>query len=223
MRYRPVSPHTFQILSGLSGVVGVILLGVSFAINQPPPVNATTADLMAYGRANFAHILWGAWLQAVGPVLIVAFAFALVHLADAANRLAGWMTFFGAAVLMTVSLIEITFYISALQPTPDVMPYVGLSLIASSQHLYFMIAAPALFAPLGFVLVRSSVLPRAFCYLALLLAALFAGLGIRYMLVLTLPLWVTAVGGVQAAWWLAAAITLVFRGPLEQTLSLQSQ
>jgi hypothetical protein len=213
MSYRPLSPRSFQLLSGLSGVVGVMMLGVSFAINQAPPVNATVAELMAYGRANFEHILWGAWLQAVGPVLIVAFAIALVHLAGAIQRLSGWMTLFGATVLMTVSLIEITFYIGALQPTPDVMPYVALSLIASSQHLYFMIAAPALFAPLGFVLVRSSVLPRAFGYFALLLAALFAALGARYMLVLTLPLQVTAIGAVQAVWWLAAAITLMVRRP----------
>jgi hypothetical protein len=214
MSYRPLSPRSFQVLSGLSGVVGVMMLGISFAINQAPPVNATVAELMAYGRANFAHILWGAWLQAVGPVLIVAFAMALVHLAGATQRVAGWMTLFGATVLMTVSLIEITFYISALQPTPDAMPYVALSLIASSQHLYFMIAAPALFAPLGFILVRSSVLPRAFGYFALLLAALFATLGARYMLVLTLPLRVTAVGAVQVVWWLAAAITLMFRRPI---------
>jgi hypothetical protein len=83
-----------------------------------------------------------------------------------------------------------------------------------------MIAAPALFAPLGFVLVRSSVLPRAFGYFALLLAALFAALGVRYMLVLTLPLWVTAIGAVQAVWWLAAAITLIVRRPFPAVVSV---
>ena len=211
MGYRPMSQRSIQVLGGLSGVIGVVLLGLSFAINQAPPVNATSAELMEFGRANFSHILWGAWLQAVGPVLIVGFALALVHLSDATQRLAGWMTLFGATVLMMVSLIEVAFYISALQPVPGVMPSVALSLIASSQHLYFMVAAPALFAPLGLILVRSSVLPRAFGYCALLLAAVFAVLGVRYMLVLTLPLWVTAIGGVQAVWWLAAAITLVFR------------
>ena len=151
-------------------------------------------------------------MQAVGPVLIVLFAFALVHLAGATLRLAGWMTFFGATVLMTVSLIEITFYIAALNLDPPPMPFISLRLIYAVQHLYFIVAAPSLFLPLGIVLVRSSVLPRAFGYLALLLAAAFAALGVAYLLTMMLPAPVTAFAGVQALWWLAAAITLMFRG-----------
>lgn len=82
-------------------------------------------------------------MQAVGPVLIVLFAFALVHLAGATERLVGWMTLFGATILMTVSLIEVTFYISALNPDPVTMPSISLKLISAVQHLYFMVAAPA--------------------------------------------------------------------------------
>lgn len=55
-------------------------------------------------------------------------------------------------------------------------------------------------------------LPRVFGYLALLLAAAFAGLGVIFMLRLALPDAVTAFGGVQALWWLAAAVTLIVRG-----------
>lgn len=203
--------QSYCILSGLSGVAGVVLLIVSFAINNGPPSGATSAELVKFGEENYAHILWGAWMQAVGPVLIVLFAFALVHLASATQRLAGWMTLFGATILMTVSLIEVTFYISALNPDPPVMPSISLKLISAVQHLYFIVAAPALFLPLGIVLVGSPVLPRLFGYLALLLATAFAALGIIFMLRLTLPDAVTAFGGVQALWWLAAAITLIIR------------
>ena len=199
------------IFSGLAGVIGVVLLALSFAINAGPPTNATSAELIKFGRDNYANILWGAWLQAVGPVLIVFFAFALVHLADATQQVAGWMTFFGATILMTVSLVEITFYISALHADPTTMPYISLVLISAVQHLYFIVAAPSLFLPLGVVLLRSAVLPRLFGYLALVLAAAFAALGAVYMLRLTLPASVTAFAGVQALWWLAAAITLVAR------------
>ena len=150
-------------------------------------------------------------MQAVGPVLIVLFAFSLVHLAGATQRLAGWMTFFGAAILMTVSLIEITFYISALHTDPTTMPYISLVLISAVQHLYFIVAAPSLFFPLGIVLLRSRVLPRLFGYFALALAAIFVTLGAVYMLRLTLPGFVLAFGGVQALWWLTAAITLIVR------------
>jgi hypothetical protein len=203
--------RSFCILSGLSGVAGVVLLIVSFAINSGPPPDATSADLVKFGQQNYANILWGAWMQAVGPVLIVLFAFALVHLAGARQRLVGWMTFFGATILMTVSLIEVTFYISALNPDPAMMSSISLKLISAVQHLYFIVAAPALFLPLSIVLVSSPILPRLFGYLALILATAFAALGVIFLLRLTLPDAVTAFGGVQALWWLAAAITLIVR------------
>jgi hypothetical protein len=203
--------RSFCVFSGLAGVSGVVLLIVSFVINAGPPENATSAELINFGERNYARILCGAWLQAVGPVLIVLFAFSLVHLAQATQRLAGWMTLFGATTLMCVSLIEITFYISALHPDPAVMPSISLGLISAVQHLYFIVAAPALFLPLGIVLLRSSILPRLFGYLALLLAIAFAALGVIFLLTLTLPAGVTACAGVQALWWLASALTLIGR------------
>jgi len=206
-----ISKRLFCILSGLSGIVGVVLLMVSFAIAIPPPADATRAELVKFGQQHFAGILWGAWLQAVSPVFIVLFAFSLVHLAGATQRLTGWMTLFGATVLTMVSLIEITYYISALFPDPEVMTSISLRVISAVQHLYFIVAAPALFLPLGFVLVTSQILPRLFGYLALLLAATFAALGIAFLLTLMLPSAVTAFAGVQGLWWLGASITLVAR------------
>ena len=205
------SKRSLRILGGLAGAVGVVLLGLSFAINTGPPPNPTSAELMKFGQDNYAKILWGSWLQAVGPVLIVLFAFSLVHLAGAAQRIAGWMTFFGATILMTVSLVEITFYIGALHTDPAVMPYISLALISAVQHLYFIVAAPSLFFPLGIVLLGSAVLPRVFGYLALVLAGIFAVLGFTFMLRLILPNYVTAFAGVQALWWFAAAIALISR------------
>jgi len=206
-----IAKRSFCILSGLSGIVGVALLMVSFGIAIPPPVGATRAEMVQFGQQHYAGVLWGAWLQAVGPVFIVLFAFSLVHLAGATQRLAGWMTLFGATVLMTVSLIEITYYIGALFPDPEEMTLISLKVISAVQHLYFIVAAPALFLPLGIVLVTSRILPRLFGYLALLLAATFAALGVAFLLTLMLPGAVTAFAGVQGLWWLGASITLVAR------------
>jgi hypothetical protein len=204
-----MSIKLFRRLSGLSGIIGVILLGISFTINPGPPANTTTAQLMAFANQNFTSILWGAWLQAVGPLLIVLFAFALVSLAGATTRLAGWMTLFGGAILMTVSLVEITFYMGTLYATTT--KFVSLDLIHAVQHLYFIVAAPSLFLPLGAVLLGSAVLPRVFGYLALALGAAFAILGVVFLSSLTLPATVLASAGIQAFWWLAAAITLIVR------------
>jgi hypothetical protein len=142
MRKSLISQRSFCILSGLSGIVGVALILLSFNINPGPPPDAAGPELMKFGEQHYVSVLWGAWLQAVGPLLIVLFAFSLVQLAGATQRLSGWMTFFGGTILMTVILIEITFYISALHPDPAMIPSISLVFISAVQHLYFIAAAP---------------------------------------------------------------------------------
>jgi hypothetical protein len=206
-----VSRRAFCLLSGISGILGVAMLVASFSINPGLPGDAPVPAMIEFARQHYAGELWGAWLQAVGPVFIVLFALALVHLAGATRRLAGWMTIFGATTLMTVSLIEITFYISGMFVVPEMMPAISIKLVYAVQHLYFMVAAPALFFPLGIVLLGSDVLPRVFGYCAVLLAIGFAAAGAIFMLTLRLPDAVAAAGSVQPIWWLAAAITLMLR------------
>jgi hypothetical protein len=197
--------------AAVSGLVGTCMIGISFAINTGPPAGASGAQLTAFGQQHHDAILWGAWLQAVGPVLIVVFAFAIVVLAGATARLAGWMTLFGAATLMTVSLIEITGYLGTLQTSPATMPATSLALIHSVQHLWFIVGAPTVWLPLGLVVLGSGVLPRILGYLALVLAAGYAVAGVVTLGELTVPAAVLISAGVPALWWLAAAGTLLRR------------
>ena len=197
--------------AAVSGLAGTCMIGISFAINTGPPAGASGAQLTAFGQQHYDTILWGSWLQAVGPVLIVVFALAVVVLAGATARLAGWMTLFGAATLMTVSLVEITGYIGALQPSPATMAEISYALIHSVQHLYFIVAAPAVFLPLGLVILGSAVLPRILGYLAIVLAAGYALAGAVTLLDSTLPAAVQISAGVPTLWYLAAAGTLIIR------------
>lgn len=213
-----MSRPVFRYLTAGSGIAGVIMPIVSFSINPGPPLNATAEELAAFGRQYFTSILWGAWLQAVGPVLIVVFAIALVDLAGAMTRFSGWMTLFGAATLMTVSLVEISFYIGALFTEPAVVGPLSLALIHADQHLYFIVGAPALFVPLGAVLLGSSPLPRIFGYLAVALGIAFAIAGVAFLTTLILPVPVQAFAGVQTLWWLGAAFSLIV-----QTRRLRSE
>jgi len=207
--------------AAVSGLAGTCMIGVSFAINNGPPAGASSAQLTAFGQQHHDAILWGAWLQAVGPALIAVFALAVVVLAGATARLAGWMTLFGTATLMTVSLIEITGYIGTLQPSPATMFGTSLALIHSVQHLYFIVAAPAVFLPLGLVILGSAVLPRILGYLALVLAAGYALAGVLTLLDLTVPAAVQiSAGVVPALWWLAAAGTLLTRAREPSTAGL---
>jgi hypothetical protein len=216
-----MSRQSLAILAALSGIAGPLMLGLSFGINdQSPPNNATAAQMLEFGHQHFASILWGAWLQAVSPALIVLFALAIVVMAGATTRLAGWMTMFGAGTLMTVSLFEVTFYIGALEGPSGSLANDSLGLIHAVQHLYFIIAAPALFLPLGVVILTSAVLPRILGYLALVLGVGFAALGVGFLYSLTLPGPVTAVAFLQALWWWAAAVTLIVRTLRERKQNL---
>jgi len=198
--------------AAVSGLVGTCMLGISFAINTGPPAGASSAEVAAFGQQHHDAILWGSWLQAVGPVLIAVFALAVVMLAGATARLAGWMTLFGATTLMTVSLIEITGYIGTVHTSPATMPGTSLALIHSVQHLWFIVGAPALWLPLGLIILGSGVLPRILGYLALVLAAGYVLAGVFTLFDLTVPPAVQIFAGVlPALWWLAAAGTLFIR------------
>jgi len=208
-----MATRRFRILSALCGVLGVSMVIVSFNLNPGPPANASTTQVMAWGRQYLDSIMLGSWLQAVGSFLSVVFAVAIVHMAGATTRFWGVMTVFGCIVLVGVSLLEVTFYLGAVQGgvsgnTTTVS--VSLDLIKTAQRLFPMLAAPAVFFPLGAVILDSRVLPPALGYLSLVLAGAFAVSGVVYLFAPLLAV-VVALSIIQGVWFLAAAITLLVR------------
>ena len=215
-----MSIRLFRILTALCGMLGVIMLIPSFIINPGPPPNPTVAQLIAFGNQYHNSILIGAWLQAVSPFLIILFAIAIVHLAGATTRLMGWMTLFGGSILVMTSLVEVTFYLSAVNGNSATTGLISLDLISAVQHLFTMVAAPAVFLPLGVVILGSRVLPHVFGYLAFVLAGIFAILGI-VALFSPIQSVVNILASVQGLWWLIAAITLlVSTGKVYNTASM---
>ena len=205
------SVRNLCIAGGLSGITGVLMIGSSFAINTGPPLDATSAQMIDFGATHFRQVMWGAWLQAVGPQLIMVFALILVHLSRATQRLSGWLTLLGASVLMMVSLAEVIFYMSALGNTPETIGQTSNAIGHAIQHLYFIVAAPAVFFPLGVVLNRSKILPTAFGYLALVLGVGFFVLGITSLGAKILSPAVTSFAAIQALWWFGASVALIAR------------
>lgn len=192
-------------LMPLAAVVGVALIASSFAINPGPASGATLDELRVFGLVHRSSILWGAWLQAVGTVLLAGCAIALAERAGAVRSVTGALVLLGACTIVTVSLIEVTLYMSALSDAPTDIALVSTAAIHAVQHLYFIVAAPAVFLSLGVAIVRSATLPRALGYCALLLAVAFFAIGAGTLTVLVLPPAVTSLASVQALWWLAAA------------------
>lgn len=212
MRERMSTRHDV-LLAALCGVVGPVTLVASFVINPAPPAEATVAQLADFANLNHSTIVAGGWLQGMGSLLIVLFALSLVHFAGALHRLAGWITLLAAATILAVSLLEVTFYLAAVQAagTGDVAS--GLAshnLIKAVQHVFLI--APALLLPVGVVLAGSQILPRVFTYSALALGATLQGLGLLGLFNVLQPV-IDVLLIVQASWFVAAAVALALRGP----------
>lgn len=205
-----MSTRLFRMLVALSGILGVVALSVSFSINPAPPAGATIAQIVVWGREHENLILTGSWLQAIGSLLEVVFILAIIHITGATQRLAGWIAAFAATVIVAVSLVEVSFYLSAIQGgvSGDLTTLaVSLNLIKAIQHAYVIVPAPTLLLALAVVILKSSVFPRLFGYLALALGVTMGILGLVGTFV-PLQQVIDYVLTVQEVWFAAVAITL---------------
>ncbi len=201
-----------RLFIALPGIVGPVVLVASFLLNPAPPLGATVAQLRDFAVRHHNGIVLGGWLQGMGSLLIVLFALGVVHLANAMQRLAGWVTLLAGAIILMVSLSEITFYLAAVQATELGDTAGGLAannLIRAVQHIFLI--APALLLPLGFVLRDSRVLPRVFALTALLLGVTLQLLGLIGLL-WPLQSLIDVLLIVQSLWFVAAAVGVLRYG-----------
>jgi hypothetical protein len=199
------------LLAAVCGLVGTLTLIGSFRLNPAPPADLTTLQLADWAVRHHTTIVLGGWLQGIGSLLSVLFALALVHLAGATQRFAGWATLLAGAAILLVSLVEVAFYLTAAEAavTGDVATgTIANALIKAIQHVFLI--APALLLPLGAVLLGSRVLPRAFAYLALALGSALQVLGLVGLFAVLQPV-IDVLLIVQGFWFLAAALTLLVR------------
>lgn len=205
-----ISSRSFARLNALAGLAGVVMLTISYNINLTPLQPQPTQAHLAAFVASHALILAAAWLQAVGTVLCVVFALALVHLAEMASRFSGWLTFFGGMLLTVTSLVEVAFFFSATTGSQPTIALISLDLILAAHRLYFIVAVPALFLPLGYVITTSRILPRALGGAAIGLALVFASLGIADLFI-ALPVVDDIARSLELLWWFIAAVALLVR------------
>jgi hypothetical protein len=206
-----VPPRHFRILAALCGTLGPAILVTSFVINPALPVDSTVPQLRDFAIQHHNRIVLGGWLQGMGSLLIVLFAIALVHLADATHRLAGWITLLAGTTILMISLVEVTFYLGAVQATESgdtASALASNNLIKAVQHVFLI--APALLLPLGFVLLGSNVVPRGFSYTALVLGGTLQVLGLLGLFHVLQPV-IDVLLIVQAFWIVAAAVALLIR------------
>jgi hypothetical protein len=202
-----------RILAALSGILGIALLGVYFGAAPPlPPANATVAQVASVATQYHDSWFLGAWVQATGSLLSVVFFLALVHMAGAASRFAGTLTFLGSTVLLAVVLVEGAFTIDLAQAAANGHAETALTsydIMSVFIHIYPIVPAPLIFLSLGTVLLGSRLLPRALGYLAFALGVAYAIVGLVGLF--TTPILTLVILGAQSFWVLAAAITLALR------------
>src|SRR5690348_4537126 len=87
-----MSPRLPRIVAGLCGILGAMALVSSFLMHPAPPADFSLAQLRDFAVQHHNGIVFGAWLQGIGSILLVFFAIALVHLADATHQFVGWIT-----------------------------------------------------------------------------------------------------------------------------------
>jgi hypothetical protein len=194
------------------GILGVLALVASFNVNPGPPAGASISQIVEFGKQYRDSILVGAWLQGVGSLLNVVFVLALVHLAGYADRFAGRLALLAGVTILNVSLVEIAFYLTAVQSgeSGDLGALAtSLQLIKGVQHVFLI--APALLLPVGLATLGAPVLPRIFGLLAIVLSAALEILGFVGLFNNLQPV-VDVVLIVQEVWMLAAAIALLLRG-----------
>ena len=191
-------------------LLGVPLIIAGFAVNPGPSTSDTTSQLVAYGHDHQTALTVGGWLQVTGTVLTVIFAISIVVFARRASTLQGVLVFFGSTILVVVGLSELTAYkvlatghVSTVRAAVDVISGVQLG--------YSIVAAPVIFGALGYLVLETEILPKAFGYSALGLGLIFWVCGL-ITVITSIQGFINVLSGVQALWWLSAGVFIAVRG-----------
>lgn len=210
-----MSTRLFRVLIAFAGIAGVVALGYYYSVPFPlPPASATPAQVIQFTLRYHDAVFLDTWLQAVGSLLTTVFFLALVFLAGATIRFAGWITMLASALTLAVALAEGTFALAAVQAGMighQQAAVTCLDLTNVFVHVFLIMPAPLLFLALGSALRGTPVLPQVFSYLALGLGVAFAIVGFAgWFSAAALTAGIFLLIG-QELWVLIAAITLIAR------------
>lgn len=206
-----MSTRMSRILTALTGLLGIVLLGIYFGAPPPlPPADATVAQVVDVGTRYHNGWLLFSWLQAMGSLLSVVFFLALIVMSGAMARLTGILTAVGSAVLLAVVLIEGVLTMDVAVAAANGHPETALTsydVMGVFIHVFPLVPAPLIFLSLGFALLGSNVLPRALGVSAVVLGSAYAVVG--FVGLFTTPGLTLIVLGAQSLWILATAVALV--------------
>jgi hypothetical protein len=203
-------------LAALIGILGVLVLAVYFSQPLPIPDNTEpVAAFAAFGNRYHNEIMVGAWIQAIGTLLVSIFFLELVRLAGAVTRLSGLVTVFATGALWVVGLVEVVASMAIAQAAGHGhVEGAAAAFDLTDVFIHVIPIGPAgvVYLALGAVLLGAVVLPRAFGYLALALGAAFELAGFVGLFDPSNPqTTITIILILQELWVLAAASLILVR------------
>jgi hypothetical protein len=193
--------------AGLCGIAGPAILVASFAMNPSPPPGLSPAALAAWAEPRTGFLLLDGWMHGMGSLLIVIFALTVVQLSGAANGVMARLTQFVAGTILMISLIEMTFYLTAAQTISGGAIASDLITDGLDTAVQHVLTIPALLLPLAVVVLRTRVLARSLAWSGLAIGAGLQILALAGAFVVTQPV-VDVMAIVQSAWFAAAGAAL---------------
>jgi hypothetical protein len=163
-----------------------------------------------------------AWLEGTGTLLQVIFVLSLACVASARAGLTGRLTTVACAAVLGITLVYDVILIAiaqsaALSDPQTTTAVVAYGLFAAVEHVFLI--APPLLLPLGLILLRAPLLPRAFAWLAVILGVLGPVLGLVGLFTVTANnngptgAAIKALVAAQVLWIAAASIMLLTHVP----------
>jgi hypothetical protein len=137
-------------------------------------------------------------------------AISIVVFARRASTLQGVLVFLGSAILVAINLSELTAY-KVLATGHFSTARAAVDVISGVQLGYSIVAAPVIFGALGYLLLETQILPKAFGYAALGLGLIFWVCGL-ITVVTSIQGFINVLSVVQGLWWLSAGVFIAVRG-----------
>ena len=202
-----------RILGALAGITGPVLLAAYFVtpvLVGWPFGGESAAKLTAYADTHRLLFYLGGWLQATGALLSIVFILVLLQQSGARRTLAGSATLIGCATLLSVVAVEA----ALLEAVPVAAANGDHATVATAfalsngvfVRIYPLAPAPLVFAGIGFVLLQTTVLPRAFGRTAVVISGLYIVAGFAAVFGTVGLILATVMSAAEAIWIPAAAI-----------------
>jgi hypothetical protein len=215
-----------RLVAALAGIIGPVLLAAYFVIPELvgwPSASESGSRLTAYADPHRLLFYLGGWLQATGALLSVVFILVLLQHSGARRTLAGSATLIGCAALLSVVAIEA----ALLEAVPVAAANGDHATVATAfalsngvfVRIYPLAPAPLVFAGIGFALMQTTILPRAFGRSAVLISGLFLIAGFAAVFGTAGLILANVMSGAEAIWIPAAAVAFAVRRDRETGLA----